>query len=101
MIMIIKARNWQAAAMASIVIAVVIYPVLRLFENKPWYTDLFVQKEPGEIRKSLLMLFLMFAAVTAVTWGIFDKSFYAAAAILMWGTGDAAACPFPAAAPGC
>jgi dolichol kinase len=91
MIMIIKARNWQAAAMASIVIAVVIYPVLRLFENRPWYADLFVLKEPGEIRKSLLMLFLMFAAVTAVTWGIFDKSYYAAAAILMWGTGDAAA----------
>lgn len=91
MIMIIKAGNWQAAAMASIVIAMAIYPVLRLLENKPWYADLFVQKEPGEIRKSLLMLFLMFAAVTTVTWGIFDKPYYAAAAILMWGTGDAAA----------
>ena len=91
MIMIIKARNWQAAAMASVVIAIVIYPVLRMFENKPGYADLFVEKEPGEIRKSLLMLFLMFAAVTAVAWGIFDKPYYAAAAILMWGTGDAAA----------
>ncbi len=91
MIMIIKAGNWQSAAMASIVIALAIYPVLRLFENKPLYTDLFVQKKPGEIRRSLLMLFLMFAAVTAVTWGIFDKPYYAAAAILMWGTGDAAA----------
>lgn len=91
MIMIVKARNWQSAAMASIVIALAIYPVLRLFENKPLYANLFVQKEPGEIRRSLLMLFLMFAAVTAVTWGIFDKPYYAAAAILMWGTGDAAA----------
>ncbi len=91
MIMIITAGSWQSAAMASIVIAMVIYPVLCLFENKPWYADLFVQKKPGEIRKSLLMLFLMFAAVTAVTWGIFDKPYYAAAAIIMWGTGDAAA----------
>lgn len=91
MIMIITAGSWQAAALASIVIAMTIYPVLRLLENKPWYAGLFVQKEPGEIRKSLLMFFLMFAAVTAVTWGIFDKPYYAAAAILMWGTGDAAA----------
>ena len=91
MIMIITAENWQAAAMASIAIAIAIYPVLRLFESKPWYANLFVEKEPGEIRKSLLMLFLMFAAVTAVAWGIFDKPYYAAAAILMWGTGDAAA----------
>ncbi|MBR3125868.1 MAG: phosphatidate cytidylyltransferase [Mogibacterium sp.] len=92
--MIIKAGNWQAAAMASIVIAIAIYPVLRMLEDKPWYANLFVQKEPGEIRESLLMLFLMFAAVTAVAWGIFDKPYYAAAAILMWGTGDAAAALF-------
>ena len=37
------------------------------------------------------MLFLMFAAVTAVAWGIFGKPFAAATAILMWGTGDVAA----------
>lgn len=37
------------------------------------------------------MLFFMFAAVTAVAWGIFGKPYAAATAILMWGTGDAAA----------
>ena len=39
----------------------------------------------------MLLLFLMFTAVIAVAWGIFDKAGLAAASILMWGTGDAAA----------
>ena len=90
-IMILTARSWQSAALASVVVAAVLYPILRLLENEPWFANLLVQKKPGEIRKSLLMLFLMFAAVTAVTWGVFGKPFLGAAAILMWGTGDAAA----------
>ncbi len=44
MIMIITAGNWQAAAMASIAIAIAIYPVLRLFESKPWYANLFADQ---------------------------------------------------------
>ena len=34
---------------------------------------------------------LMFAAVIAVAWGWYGQPYLAAAAILMWGTGDAAA----------
>ncbi len=90
-IMTLTADGWQAAALASVVIAAVLYPVLRILEKEPWYGGLFVQKEPGEIRKSLLMLFLMFAALISAAWGIFGKPYIAAAAILMWGTGDAAA----------
>ena len=39
----------------------------------------------------MLLLFIMFTAVIAVAWGIFGKAELAAAAILMWGAGDAAA----------
>lgn len=90
-VMMLAANRWEFPALASIVIASALYPVLKLLEREPWYGKLFVQKEPGEVRKSLLMLFLMFAALIAVAWGIFDKRYIAAAAILMWGTGDAAA----------
>lgn len=83
--------GWQSAALAAVVTAVLIYPALRIFEKEAWYGRLFVQKEPGEIRKSLLMLFLMFAALIFVAWGLFGRKYIAAAAILMWGTGDAAA----------
>ncbi len=90
-LMILAARSWQAAALASVIIAAVIYPLLRAVEHEDWYPRLFVEKKPGEIKKSMLMLFLMFAVLIAVCWGFFGRPHLAAAAILMWGTGDAAA----------
>lgn len=90
-VMMLAAETWQAAALTSVIIAVVIYPLLAAFEGRKWYSKLFVEKSSGEIKKSLLMLFFMFAAVIAVAWGLLGKPYIAAAAILMWGTGDAAA----------
>ena len=90
-LMILAARSWQAAALTAVLIAVLIYPILAALEKEAWYPRLFVEKKPGEIKMSLLLLFFMFAAVIAVCWGIFDRPELAAAAILMWGTGDAAA----------
>lgn len=90
-VMTLTAESWQAAALTCVIIAVVIYPLLALVENEKWYGRFFVQKSPGEIKRSLLMLFFMFAAVITVAWGIFGKPHIAAASILMWGMGDASA----------
>ena len=90
-IMTLTAESWQAAALTSVIMAVAIYPLLMLVENEKWYERFFVQKSPGEIKRSLLMLFFMFAAVIAVAWGAFGDSHIAAASILMWGIGDASA----------
>ena len=90
-LMILTAGNWQAAALTSVLIAIALYPVLAALENASWFGKLFVQKSPGEIKRSLLLLFLMFAALISVAWGWFVSPHLAAAAILMWGTGDAAA----------
>ena len=85
------AESWQAAAITSGILALVIYPILVIVEKKPWFGRLFAQKTPGEIKRSMLLLFIMFTAVIAVAWGVFGQPHLAAAAILMWGTGDAAA----------
>lgn len=90
-LMIAAAGSWEAAVLTSVLIAVVFYPVLSRLERESWYAGLFVQKSPGEIKKSLLLLFMTFAAVITVAWGIFGEPRLAAAAILMWGIGDAAA----------
>ena len=90
-VMMLAAKSWQSAALTSIIIAVLIYPLLSRFEKEAWYGKLFVQKSAGEIKRSLLMLFFMFAAVITVSWGMFHNPHAAAAAILMWGVGDAAA----------
>ena len=90
-LMILKAESWQAAALTAVLIAVVAYPILAALESASWFAKLFVQKSKGEIKRSLLLLMFMFAAVISVCWGVFGQPHLAAAAILMWGAGDAAA----------
>lgn len=90
-VMILLADSWTAAACTSGLLALVLYPLLLIAEKQPWFDSLFVQKSPGEIKRSMLLLFVMFTAVIAVAWGIFAQAERAAVAILMWGAGDAAA----------
>lgn len=90
-LMILLADSWQAAAITSGLLAVVLYPILSAIEKKTWFEKLFVQKSQGEIKRSMLLLFIMFTVVIAAGWGIFDQPQMAAAAIIMWGAGDAAA----------
>jgi len=90
-LMILLAESWQAAAITSGLLALALYPILTAAEKQPWFGKLFVQKSQGEIKKSMLLLFIMFTVVIAVAWGIFGQPQTAAAAIIMWGTGDAAA----------
>ncbi len=90
-VMILIAGSWKAAALTSALLAAMLGPILGIAEKQPWFDAFFVQKSKGEIRRSMLLLFLMFTAVIAVAWGIFDRAGLAAASVLMWGTGDAAA----------
>ena len=90
-LMIVFADTWQAASLTSLIIAGAAYPILAVLEDKPWFSRLFVEKSHGEICRSLWMLFGMFAALTAVSWGIFHSPERAAVSVLMWGIGDACA----------
>ena len=92
--MILIAESWGAATITSGLLSLVIYPALLIAERKPWFDTLFVQKSKGEIKRSMVLLFVMLTAVIAVAWGIFDEAELAATAVLMWGTGDAAAALF-------
>ncbi len=86
-----RADSWQAASLTLVLSAAIVYPVLCLAQRWKGYDSLFVQKAPGEIKKSLLLLFLCDAALVALCWGVFDLPWAAVAAILMWGSGDGAA----------
>ena len=85
------AKNARAAALAFFLTGLMIWPVLCVLEKEKWYPKLVTEKWPGEVRKSLFMFFLMLAALTAAVWGFFREQYLAVTAILMWGTGDAAA----------
>ena len=90
-IMLMQSGHWYSASLASLLIAAIIYPILALLEKERGYANLFVEKRPGEIKRSLVLLFSMFAVLSAIGWGLFGKQVITAAAILMWGVGDATA----------
>jgi uncharacterized membrane protein YfcA len=90
-VMTLSASRWEAACLTSLSFAVIVYPILMLLEKEPWFDKLLVQKKPGEIKTSLLLLFIMIAADIAVAWGIFGKQYIAVVSVLMWGFGDAVA----------
>ena len=85
------AEEWYQASLTALLFAAVVYPILSVLEGQPWFAGLFVQKGPGEVKRSLLLLFIMDAALVAVCWGGFGLPWAAAVSILMWGTGDGAA----------
>ena len=89
--MMYASHDWLTAAICCLVFAAVVYPVLHFAERWKGYDRLFSQRHPGEVKKSLLLLFCTHAALIALCWGWLDKPHIAAAAILMWGIGDAAA----------
>ncbi|MBQ7839578.1 MAG: TSUP family transporter [Lachnospiraceae bacterium] len=90
-VFVYTAESWIGASGASALFALIIYPVLTLLEKWKGYDDLFVQKKPGEVKKSLLLLFFMTAVLIAVCWGALGQTWLAETAILTWGMGDAAA----------
>jgi dolichol kinase len=90
-VMILSASRWEAGCLTALSFALIVYPILMLLEKEPWFDKLLVQKKPGEIKQSLLLLFVMIAVDIAVAWGLFGKQYVAVASVLMWGFGDAAA----------
>ncbi len=46
------------------------------------------------MKKSLVLLFGMYAVLVALCWGLLGKRYVAVTSVLMWGVGDAAAAIF-------
>lgn len=92
--MTLEAPTWYVAAITSLLFAAIVFPLLCLVEKYQWYGKLFVQKKSGEVKKSLLMLFIMYAVLVSICWGALNKPYIAMVSTLMWGVGDAAAALF-------
>ena len=90
-LMIVTAKSWHAAAITSVLVAVFIHPLMLCFEKTSWYSTFAMEKSPGEVRKSISLLFFVLAVLICISGGVFGKLKLAAAAVVTWGTGDAAA----------
>ncbi len=83
--------TWWISALASLLFAALIYPILALLERIKGYSKLLIERSKGEIKNSLILVFGMFAVVIAVCWGWRGDKMLVLACVFAWGLGDAAA----------
>lgn len=83
--------TWQEAAAASFAFAAIVFPILTLLEHIPGYSELLTERKHGEIKNSLIVVFVMFTALICVCWGWLGEKYLVVASVLAWGLGDAAA----------
>ena len=91
LIFIFAFPNWYTSAIAAIVFAVIVYPVLIYLEHFKNFSKLTTERKKGELKTSLLLVFAMFAIVITICWGWLGDKYLVLASIYAWGFGDAAA----------
>lgn len=87
-------ETWYLAALTALGFAVVVYPLITLLERwKPAAMDILIQRRQGEIRSSLMIVFIMMAVLITAYWGWLgpEWKYVIIAAVMAWGFGDAAA----------
>lgn len=90
-VMIYAAKEWIAAALIPLGVIAISYPGLIISSKNEKFTSVLSERRPGELKSSLVQLYITIAVIIAVCWGLFRHKELAIASILMWGFGDAAA----------
>ncbi len=62
-------RTWWASALSSLVFMAAAYPAIALGERIEGFSQLLTQRADGEIKRSLGVVFSMFAAMICLGWG--------------------------------
>jgi phytol kinase len=87
--------HWYVAVAAAFLLVLIAYPVLAAWERYPSYRRLLTDRTArgGELRLQLLYVQLAYASLIAVFWGGLGEGGrpLIAAAVMVWGFGDAAA----------
>lgn len=83
--------RWWIAAIAAIVFMAMVFPILAFAERIPGYAELLIERKRGEIKNSLVVVFIMFAVLICVCWGWQGEKYLVIASVFAWGLGDAAA----------
>lgn len=84
-------KTWWSSALTCILIIVLAYPILLFFERFKTYSDTVTERKKGELRSSLILVFLMFAVIITICWKLLDNKLLALPVIYAWGYGDALA----------
>ncbi len=83
--------TWWIEVLTVIGFVAIVYPILMFFERFKTYSDTVTERKKGELKSSLVIVFIMFAIVIVITEGIFKDRYLALASVYAWGVGDALA----------
>lgn len=86
--------KWYLSVLACFIFVGIVYPVLCFFQKFSSFSYFVSERKKGELKTSLIIVFVMFAIVIAITWGLFKQKSLALATIFGWGVGDASAALF-------
>ncbi len=87
----ISFQTWGIEVCTTLGFVVIVYPILIFFEKFPQFSKFITERAKGEIKNSLVVVFVMFSIVIVVCEGIFNDKYLTIAAIAAWGIGDAMA----------
>ncbi len=86
-------ETWYLAVLVTLVFGAAVYLVIRWAERFPALMRALRERHPGEIRSSLVLMFITMAILLSLGWGWLGagSKFLVVAPIMAWGFGDAAA----------
>jgi dolichol kinase len=84
-------ETWWVSALAALSFIVFAYPILWLAEKIKGFSQLIVERKSGEIRRSLIIVFIMFAIMVSICWGWLNQRWLVLVCVYAWGFGDGAA----------
>lgn len=85
-------ETWWLAAVASVIFLVIVLIALAVAERfLPGYSSLLTERKAGELKRSAAAIFVVFAILITICWGLLGEKFLVIASVMAWGLGDAAA----------
>ncbi len=84
-------ETWWMTALSAIVFAAITYPILMLSKRLKCYSAMVTERKPGELKQSLIVVYVMYALVVSICWGWMDDKYLVLCSIYAWGFGDAIA----------
>lgn len=92
-LLIHKFDKWYLAVLNLVVFSLLLYPVVSYLERFPKVMEVLVQRKSGEIRSSLVLVYVAMSILIAVFWGWLGEQwkYIIIASIMAWGFGDAIA----------
>ncbi len=84
-------QTWWISALAAVTFVALVFPLLSLAEQIDGYSQLLTERKSGEVKRSLVLVFSMFAVLISICWGWLGQRWLVIACVFAWGVGDAAA----------